>query len=116
MPVTTRATRKNPQQSAEKNPQQSAKKQANDSAEEKKSSSKPSRNVVGSTVEGYTIPEVRKSLDQIRRAWASRTDGSFSLMTKVSEHDSMYTFGMRFMLGHHRKRHQRRSKSKKTNA
>lgn len=108
MPVTTRATRKITQQSAKNQ----AENRPNDSAKR----SKPSRNVVGSTVEGYTIPEVRKSLDQIRRAWASRTDGSFSLMTKVSEHDTIYCFGLRFMLGHHRKRHQRRSKSKKLNA
>ena len=76
----------------------------------KQGNAKTSRTPVGSTVEGYTIPQVRKSLDLIRRSWGSRDEGSFSLMRHVSESDTIYTFGLRFMLGHHRKRHQRRAK------
>ena len=49
---------------------------------------KASRTPVGSTVEGYTIPQVRKSLDLIRRSWGSRGEGTFSLTKHVSESDT----------------------------
>ncbi len=98
MPVTTRA-------------QNTPDNDANGVSEKKPK--KKSRNSVGSTVDGYTIPEVRKSLDLIRRSWTAKDEGTFSLMTNVSDQDTIYTFGLRFMLGHHRKRHQRRSRGKK---
>ncbi len=73
-----------------------------------------SKQAVGSTVDGYTIPEVRKCLDIIRRSWHSRAEGEFSLLTPVSDRDTILTFGLRFMLGHHRKRHERRSRRNKS--
>lgn len=100
MPVTTRA---------QKTPDNNNASSVSEKKPEKKKSKKKSRNSVGSTVDGYTIPEVRKSLDLIRRSWAARNDGAFSLMTNVSNQDTILTFGLRFMLGHHRKRHMRRS-------
>jgi hypothetical protein len=103
MPVTTRA-------------QNTPDNDANGVSEKKPETKKPkkkSRNSVGSTVDGYTIPEVRKSLDLIRRSWTAKDVGTFSSMTNVSDQDTIYTFGLRFMLGHHRKRHQRRSRGKK---
>lgn len=74
---------------------------------------KKTRNPVGSTVDGYTIPEVRKSLDLIRRSWSARNEGKFSLTLDVSDKDTIFTFALRFMMGHHRKRHQRRAKKVK---
>jgi hypothetical protein len=61
-----------------------------------------------STVKGYTIPEVRKCLDTIRRSWGNRNNGKFSFFTMVSEKDSIGSFSLKFMLSHHRKRHARR--------
>lgn len=73
---------------------------------------KKKRTQVSSTVEGYTIPEVRKSLDLIRRSWSARNEGNFTMSIPVSEKDTIYTFGLRFMLAHHRRRHERRVKKK----
>ncbi len=73
---------------------------------------KKKRSQVSSTVEGYTIPQVRKSLDLIRRSWAARDEGNFTMSIPVSEKDTIYTFGLRFMLAHHRRRHERRVKKK----
>ena len=66
-----------------------------------------------STVSGYTIPEVRKSLEYVRTRWAERAEGTFLLTDGVSEVDTVFTFGLRFMLAHHRRRHQRRAAAKK---
>ena len=66
-----------------------------------------------STVSGYTIPEVRKSLEYVRTRWAERQEGTFLLTDGVSEVDTVFTFGLRFMLAHHRRRHQRRAAAKK---
>ena len=62
-----------------------------------------------STVAGYTIPEVRKSLEYVRRQWTDRANGGFLLTDQVSETDTVFTFGLKFMLAHHRRRHQRRA-------
>lgn len=94
MPVKTRASKKTT------------------TSEEKK---KSKRSPIGSTVDGYSIPEVRKALDIIRRSWHDRTEGKFSLTSPVSSQDTVFTFGLRFMLGHHRKRHQRRAKKSNNN-
>ena len=63
-----------------------------------------------STVPGYSIPEIRRSLDFIRKSWAARRGGTFKLDTPVSNSDTVLTFSLRFMMGHHRKRHARRAK------
>ena len=63
-----------------------------------------------STVPGYTIPEIRRCLDKIRKAWADRANNEFSLDTRVSEKDTIMSFSLRFMMGHHRKRHARRAR------
>ena len=80
-----------------------------------KPTKKSKRSPIGSTVDGYSIPEVRKALDIIRRSWHDRKEGKFSLTSPVSDQDTIFTFGLRFMLGHHRKRHQRRAKKSNNN-
>ena len=68
-----------------------------------------------STVPNYTIPEIRRSLDIIRRSWANRQADEFRFDKVVNaiHNDTIWTFSLRFMLGHHRKRHSRRAHGKK---
>jgi hypothetical protein len=68
-----------------------------------------------STVPNYTIPEIRRSLDIIRRSWINRqADFTFQFDKVVSENhdDTIWSFSLRFMMGHHRKRHSRRARKR----
>ena len=64
--------------------------------------------VMTSAIPSMTVAEVRRSLADLRAAWRAHDPAApFSITSKVTETMSYADFALMFVMGHHRKRHQK---------
>jgi len=66
------------------------------------------RREITSAIPQLTVPEVRRGLDLVRRAWGERAEVPFELSAPSVGDLTVQDFCFQFLLGQHRKRHARR--------
>jgi hypothetical protein len=68
------------------------------------------KRVVTSAIEGMSVGEVRKNLDVVRKRWRQQSgETPFFLTDPVAGGFTVETFALKFLLGHHFKRHQKKA-------
>ena len=68
----------------------------------------PRRRIITSAIPQLSVTEVRRGLDLIRRRWADRHRSAFELSGQATGGLTVQAFALKFLLGHHAKRHARR--------
>jgi hypothetical protein len=68
------------------------------------------RRQVTSAIEGMSVAEVRRGLEQMRCKWRSREEEPFFVCDTIFNGMTMQDFGYRFVMGHHHKRHNKSHK------
>lgn len=64
------------------------------------------KRVVTSAIDGMSVSKVRRGLDTMRKLWRERSDARpFFISQPVVDHMPMQAFALRFVMGHHYKRH-----------
>lgn len=67
------------------------------------------KRVVTSAIDGMTVGEVRRNLDTIRKRWRQQgRDEPFFMTDPLSNGFTVETFAVKFVIGHHFKRHQKK--------
>ena len=69
---------------------------------------RPRRRIITSAIPQLSVTEVRRGLDLIRRRWADRHRSAFELSGQATGGLTVQAFALKFLLGHHAKRHARR--------
>ncbi len=70
------------------------------------STARNSKRVVTSAIDGMSVSKVRRGLDSMRKLWRERSDARpFFISQPVVDNMTMQTFALRFVMGHHYKRH-----------
>lgn len=70
------------------------------------------KRIVTSAIDGISVAEVRRGLDNMRRLWKTRSDSQpFFLSEMLFNGMNVQEFAFQFVMGHHHKRH---NKSKRT--
>jgi hypothetical protein len=64
------------------------------------------KRVVTSAIDGLTVADVRRNLDMLRRRWKQQEAGeTFYLTDPLGNGFTADTFAVKFIIGHHFKRH-----------
>lgn len=67
------------------------------------------KRVVTSAIDGMTVGDVRKNLDVVRKRWKQQdSEQPFFLTDPLASGFTVETFALKFLLGHHFKRHQKK--------
>lgn len=73
------------------------------------------KRVVTSAIDGMTVGEVRKNLDVVRKRWKQQdSEHPFFLTDPLAGGFTVETFALKFLLGHHFKRHQKKGAAAET--
>lgn len=69
-----------------------------------------SKRVVTSAIEGMSVSKVRRGLDTTRRMWREQSyEHPFFITNPVVDNMPMQLFALKFVMGHHHKRHNKSS-------
>jgi hypothetical protein len=77
---------------------------------------KSTKRTVTSAIDGMSVSEVRKCLDQMRKQWREKDETApFYMCETFHDNITMDKFAFQFVMGHHFKRHHKQMlKSEKT--